>query len=154
MDVVRLAGLGFMAVVIPLMLSEMAMYVSIFKFLIKHDKMMRLVLSDTTIKKRMKKNGIDLFGHAIIFFTEGSSYLIKTIELWLAIDSSPTELRNRRWMVKCVNMIMYGIQSLLHIVMSSSLRSDTIAIVRKLSLPFIRIWESYQDFKYKKTMLL
>ena len=51
MDVVRLAGLGFMAVVIPLMLSEMAMYVSIFKFLIKHDKMMRLVFSDKTIKK-------------------------------------------------------------------------------------------------------
>ena len=44
-------GLGFMVVVIPLMLSEMAMYVSIFMFLIKHDKMMRLVFSDKTIKK-------------------------------------------------------------------------------------------------------
>ena len=149
----RIAGVFLGLVVFPLMLSEMAMYVSIFKFLIKHDKMMRLVLSDTTIKKRMKKNGIDLFGHAIIFFTEGSSYLIKTIELWLAIDSSPTELRNRRWMVKCVNMIMYGIQSVLHIVISSSLRSDTIAIVRKLSLPFIRIWTSFQDFKSKKNIV-
>ena len=115
--------------------------------------MMRLALSDTTIKKRIKKNGIDLFGHTIIFITECSSLLIKSIELVLAIDSSPTELRNRRWMVKCVNMIMYGIQSILHIVMSSSLRSETIAIVKKLSLPFIRIWTSFQDFKSKKNIV-
>ena len=146
----RLAGMVFIFVITPLMLSEMAMYISVFKFLLKHDKMMRLVLSDTTIKKRMKKNGIDLFGHAIIFFTEFSSFLIKVIELWLAIGISPTELKNRRWMVKCVNMSMYGIASILHIVISSSLRSDTIAIARKLSLPFIRIWISFQDFKYKK----
>ena len=146
----RLAGMVFIFVITPLMLSEMAMYVSVFKFLLKHDKMMRLVLSDTTIKKRMKKNGIDLFGHAIIFFTEFSSFLIKVIELWLAIGISPTELKNRRWMVKCVNMSMYGIASILHIVMSPSLRSDTIAIVRKFSLPFISIWTSFQDFKYKR----
>ena len=144
----RLAGLGFFLVITPIMLSEMAMYVSIFKFLIKHDKMMRLALSDTTIKKRIKKNGIDLFGHAIIFFTESSSLLIKSIELCLAIDISPTELRNRRWMFKCINISMYGIASILHIVMSSSLRSDTLAIVRKLSLPFVRFWTSFQDFKY------
>ena len=146
----RLAGVFLGLVVIPLMLSEIAMYVSIFKFLIKHDKMMRLALSDTTIKKRIKKNGIDLFGHAIIFFTESSSLLIKSIELCLAIDISPTELRNRRWMFKCINISMYGIASILHIVMSSSLRSDTFAIVRKLSLPLIRFWTSFQDFKYKR----
>ena len=133
-----------------LLVSEMAMYVSIFKFLIEHDEMMRLVLSDTTIKKRMKKNAVDLFGHAMIFFADGSWLLIKAIEIWLAKGSSLVELRNRRWMFKCVNMSMYGIASIVHIVISSSLRSDTIAIFRKLSLPFIRILTYFQEFKCKK----
>ena len=63
-----LAWLGLWLLICPLFWSEMAMYAFIFKFLIEHNKMMRLVLSDTTIKKRMKKNAIDLFGHAMIFF--------------------------------------------------------------------------------------
>ena len=146
----RLACIGLAILLALLLSSEMAMYASIYKYLIEHDKEMVMVLSGTTIKKRMKKNAIDLFGHTMIFFADGCWLLMKAIEIWLAKGSSLVELRNRRWIFKCVNMSMYGIASIVHIIISSSLRSDTIAIFRKLSLPFIRILTYFHELKCKK----
>ena len=51
-------------------LSEWAMYTSIYKFLACHDREMKLVLSDSAIKSRMRKNVIDPTGHAINFVVE------------------------------------------------------------------------------------
>ena len=41
-------------------LSEWAMYTSIYKFLACHDREMKLVLSDSAIKSRMRKNVVSL----------------------------------------------------------------------------------------------
>ena len=117
-----------------IMLLEMSLYYSSFKFLVAHDHMarVRLALSDSTIKKRMKRNAIDLFGHAIIFVVDGCWLLIKFIENWSVKGASPTLLRNRRWVFKSIGMCMYGIVSVIHIGYSSSLRADTIAIFQPL----------------------
>ena len=143
----RLACIGLGVLLALLLSSEMAMYASIYKYLIEHDKMMAMVLSSTTIKKRMKKNAIDLFGHTMIFLADVSWLLIKAFEIWLTRQGTEDELRNRRWMLKGVYMSVYGIMSIMHIMISSSLRSNAIAVFRKLSLPLISIWTSFQEFK-------
>ena len=148
----RLVCVGTALAFTSLLCLEMAMYASIYTFLIKHDKMMMLVLSDTTIKKRMRKNTIDLFGHSMIFLADVSWLLIKGFEIWLSKDSNSI-LRNRRWIFKGVNMSVYGITSIMHIMVSSTLRSNAITIIRKFSWPFIMIWTAFQEFKHRRTSI-
>ena len=117
------------------MLLEMTLYFSIFKFLIDHDKMVKLVLSDSILKKRMKRNAINLFGHVIIFVVDVFWLLIKVVETWSVKGASPALMRNRRWAFKLSGMCMYGITSFIHIGFSSSLRADTITMLK----PFFQI---------------
>ena len=127
-----------------MLLLEMSLYVSTFKFLVAHDKMARvkLGLSDSTMKKRMKRNAIDLSGHAMIFAVDGCWLIIKVIENWSVKGVSPTLLRNRRWAFKGIGMCMYGIISVIHIGFSSSLREKAIAIFKPLFKPLIGVWKS------------
>ena len=127
-----------------ILLLEMTLYFSIFKFLFAHDKVarVRLALSDSTIKKRMKRNAIDLFGHAFIFFLDGCWLIIKVIEAWSAKGSSPALLRHRRWIFKSIFMCMYGILSIIHIGFSSTLRADMIAIFKPYFCFIVWIWNT------------
>ena len=127
-----------------ILLLEMTLYFSIFKFLFAHDKVarVRLALSDSTIKKRMKRNAIDLFGHALIFFLDGCWLIIKVIEAWSAKGSSPALLRHRRWIFKSISMCMYGILSIIHIGFSSTLRADMIAIFKPYFCFIVWIWNT------------
>ena len=143
-----------------ILLLEIILYFSIFKFLIDHDKMVKLVLSDSTIKKRMKRNAIDLFGHALLFAVDGCWLVIKIVETSSAKGGSPEALRYRRWAFKSIGMCMYGILSVIHIGFSSSLRADTIAIFKplfraivvmleKLFRPLIWIWTKCNPENYR-----
>ena len=69
-----------------ILILEITLYFSIFKFLIKLDKMVRLVLSESAIKKRKKRNAVDLFGHAMIFAVD--SRLLKFCQLKVAAQKN------------------------------------------------------------------
>ena len=125
-----------------ILILEITLYFSIFKFLIEHDKMVRLVLSESAIKKRKKRNAVDLFGHAMIFVVDCCWLIIKVIETLSAKGGSPEELRARRWAFKSVGMCMYGILSVIHIGFSSSLRADAFAIFVPLLKPLVRIFHA------------
>ena len=51
-------------------LLEIGCYITIFRFLVVHDKSMSAVLSKEKIHKRIRKNAIDLTGHVIFFAAE------------------------------------------------------------------------------------
>ena len=53
-----------------LTLTEVIIYCLIIHDLYVHDKLMKLVLKEDVIKKRMQKNLIDLFGHMCQFILE------------------------------------------------------------------------------------
>ena len=69
-----------------ILILEITLYFSIFKFLIEHDKMVRLVLSESAIRKRKKRNAVDLFGHAMIFAVD--SRLLKLCQLKVAAQKN------------------------------------------------------------------
>ena len=54
----------------------MLIYALIFSHLYKHDKSMRVILSEQAIKKRTNKNVIKLSGHFIHFVYEITTVLI------------------------------------------------------------------------------
>ena len=52
---------------VGLVLSELANYTLIYKFLLEHEKTMILVSSESTVRSNIKKNAINLFGHTMNF---------------------------------------------------------------------------------------
>ena len=104
MVVFCIIALGYMFVI-----SELAMYVSLFSFLNKHDRSMRTMLSENVIKGRLKKNAIDSAGHAINFAIELLLLIIAAIGGYWTPDKY-------RWLTRCFTISTYGILSAIHIL--------------------------------------
>ena len=105
---------------------EAMMYASLFRFLNRHDKSMRMLLSENVIKGRLKKNAIDLTGHTINFAMES---------FWLAGLAAggywwPHEYK---WLIRCFNISAYGTLSAVHILFSTPLRNECEAIHTRLN---------------------
>ena len=105
---------------------EAMMYASLFRFLNKHDKSMRMLLSENVIKGRLKKNAIDLTGHTINFAMES---------IWLAGLAAggywwPHEYK---WLIRCFNISAYGTLSAVHILFSAALRDECVEIHTRLN---------------------
>ena len=65
-----MATLFVIVVVITMVVSEVWCYTLIYKFMADHCKSMINVLPETSIKKRIRKNVIDLTGHTMNFVVE------------------------------------------------------------------------------------
>ena len=115
-----LVGLGLL-----LLMTELAIYTSIYKFLDHHDKNMRIVLSENIINQRKRKNVIDLTGHSLNFAFEMFSLVISIGFPWI-----PTK---HRWVFRCYYMGIYGLLSMMHIAFSKPLKRDCILMWEKLS---------------------
>ena len=61
---------ALLAYAIFLVLSEIAMYGSIYRFLAQHDRQMTSILSENAIRSRNKKNAIDFTCHATATFVQ------------------------------------------------------------------------------------
>ena len=126
----RLIAFGLLSLGMVLVLSELVMYSWIFKFLVQHDRQIRLVLSDDVFRSRTRKNVIDLAGHSLSCFVE---------LVWLALGASgyywvPIDIKV---FLRCQVMSIYGMLSALHIALSPPLRADCVVIWNKLfSSPF------------------
>ena len=113
-----------------IVVSEFAMYGSLYKFLVKHDRMMTLVLSQNAIQTRLRKNVIDLTGHAIAFLTQ---------MLWLVIAAMGSYWipGNVKWVARLLVMSIYGFLSLISIVFSAPLRAECATIYSSLRCNFL-----------------
>ena len=58
------------ASVFLLILLELISYISMFNFLYKHNLSMRLVMSEKSVRERVRKNALDLFSHFLHFVAE------------------------------------------------------------------------------------
>ena len=114
------------------MIMEFACYASICVFLVRHDRMMKLVLSEDTIKKRMRKNAIDLSAHMINF----------TIELALLsnafVGHSQMDI-NQKLVNRCWTMSSYGLLGAFHIGYSAALRNQFIGILSSIKNLLLRM---------------
>ena len=109
-----------------LVLSECLLYVSIYWFLVSHDRSMRLVLSESAIRTRMRKNAIDLAGH-MFHFAFGSFFPIMGMVGYYSLNS------DIKWILRCYNVSYYGILSGLQIGFSTPLRDEMSEVLQELS---------------------
>ena len=128
---------SFVALLMSLMIvvSEFAMYASLYKFLVKHDRMMSLVLSQNAIQTRLRKNVIDLAGHAITFSIQ---------MLWVMIGAMGSYWipGNVKWVARLMVMSIYGFLSMLNIVFSVPLRAECATMYSSLRCNFLILAQS------------
>ena len=111
------------------MLSQCLLYTSISWFLVRHDRSMGLVLPESAIKTRMRKNAIDLAGH-FVHFAFGSFFPIMGMVGYYWMKNLDT-----RWIMRCYNVSAYGILSALQIGFSTPLRNELSEVLQELSRP-------------------
>lgn len=111
-EISALIVLGF-----SLILSELAIYTSIYVYLIQHNKMMRLVLAEDIVKKRIRKNVIDLTAHMMSFMIEIALLIYIAVMLHLMSFNG-----SKQWVGRCLIMSTYGVLGAIHIGYSLKMR--------------------------------
>ena len=97
--------------------AEIYMYVSIYTFLILHNKQMKLVLPENVVKSRIKKNVIDLSAHVINFVVEITVLVLVGLgSYWITTDF--------KFLLRCFSTSTYGILGAFHICHSPILRRE------------------------------
>ena len=96
---------------------QFATYFVIFKYLTDHDKEMVLMLPEATLKKRRRKNAIDLSGQAM--------FLVLTMILTIVMLSGVHWMSGKGllWTLMCFKL-WFGIMGLCHVVVSPHLRHE------------------------------
>ena len=112
---VVLASLLFVTVI------EVLIYLSIFHYLYKHNKSMRLVSSEKNVKKAIRKNAIDLFTHFLHFIAE-------IFIIVCSVIANVTSNQNFKTLSLCAFVFQNGLLSLLLILTSSTLRDKAMEI--------------------------
>ena len=106
---------------IALVILEFTIYTSICRFLYKHNKSMRPILSEDVVKKRLRSNVVDLTGHMVTFIIE---IIMLVVAAKGSIVGLPPDLK---FLSRCLFICSYGVLGALHIGLSSQLREDLIA---------------------------
>ena len=70
-------SLGLSAFIV--VLTELTMYVLIYKFIVSHDKSMIVVLREIDVQRRLRRNVIDLSGHIVNFAVETTTLILVLI---------------------------------------------------------------------------
>ena len=125
-----------------LVLSEMAMYGSIYRFLTQHDRQMRIseVLSEIAIRSRNKKNAIDLTCHAVACYVQLLWLILAVFAMRVASSLMIYQSLTYKVFSRCYGMSLYGLLSALHIVLSMPLRRDFHGILIIIFGTFNRMW--------------
>ena len=111
-------------------MCECAMYISMYTFLIAHDRSMALVSPETEVKRRVKRNAIDLSGHVLNFFMDNAFLVMGAVGFYgLSLDT--------KWIHRSVLVSRYGIMSALQIGTSSALRNELIEVMQE----FCTLWQ-------------
>ena len=108
---------------LTMVIAEVLCYTSIYKFLVEHDKTMSLVLSESAVKGRIRKNVIDLACHTVNFAVE-MIWLLLWLSKVLIKKSNIGQTKLENVLVRCFIMSMDGVLSVIHVAFSAPLRSD------------------------------
>ena len=112
---------GLLATGVLLVMAELGIYVSIYHFLIQHDIMMRMVLSENDVQKRIKRNVVSLAGHSVGFALETAFLVLGLLPVHLVPPS-------HWWLLRLPFLSLYGLLSALHLAMSRALREECTAM--------------------------
>ena len=112
---------GLLATGVLLVTAELGIYISIYHFLIKHDIMMRMVLSENAVQKRIKRNVVSLAGHSVGFALETAFLVLGMLPVHLVPPS-------HWWLLRLPFLSLYGLLSALHLAMSRALREECTAM--------------------------
>ena len=110
-------ALGVISCGFSLVCIEISSYIALCIFLVKHNKMMQLVLPEIVINTRIRKNVIDAMGHIFDFLLQ--AWILVTAALgsyWIPPYA--------RFILRCFLTSSYGVQGAFHIWFSPVLRSE------------------------------
>ena len=122
----------------PKSVPELCMYLFIYKLLIDHDRKMKLHLQPTAISRRVQKNAISLSGHAINFTVE----TVWSLTFMIIVLQGMPKNQDQLFMFHLFEQNIYGVLSLLHMMLSQPLRSDCSEIKNKFCKIFYNIFPS------------
>ena len=103
---------------------ELAMYISICKYLYDHDISMKSMLPDSTLRKRHKKNAIDLFGHILSFATDNLVPVLAFISPQFLPASDLTKV-----ILYALIPGTYGIYGFCQILLSKALQKELLKLL-------------------------
>ena len=115
-----------------LTMTEFFSYASICSFLIKHDKMMRLVLSEELITRRIRRNVITLGGHML-------NFAIEIILIVFALRGTYWWQKNPKIWLRFYSLSHYGILGAFHIWFSPPIRRSFMDSLNWLITPCMRL---------------
>ena len=128
----------------------MLIYALIFSHLHKHDKSMAMILPEQTIKKRHRKNVIELSGHFAHFLYE----MLVTLTFGLSV-SVEAYTRNNSRLLGILLAVCRGFMCAIQIAISQNLTRELIATVNQVKgarAKFASSWSSLLLSKSKVSM--
>ena len=106
----------------------LAIYIDLFRYLVKHDRSLVSLLPETTLRRRKMKNVIDLSGHVTEFMCCILATVIMLIT-WLLTPKAKLWSQN-------VWMSLDGIMGICNIAVSASLKNELNSLLSSLHLVF------------------
>ena len=136
----RIVANSLLALVAILVLSELCMFLSIYRFLVRHNKEMKLVLSEKTINGRLRKNIIDFACQAAVSIIMLAWLMLGFVSASLTQYYRLNPGSNLKVFIRCYSMSMYGLLSGIQIGLSYPLRRDLCAIYSDITERFSWTW--------------
>ena len=136
----RIVANSLLALVAILVLSELCMFLSIYRFLVRHNKEMKLVLSEKTINGRLRKNIIDFVCQAAVSIIMLAWLMLGFVSASLTQYYRLNPGSNLKVFIRCYSMSMYGLLSGIQIGLSYPLRRDLCAIYSDITERFSWTW--------------
>ena len=136
----RMVGNSLLVLAVICVLSELCMYLSIYRFLVRHNREMKLVLSENIIKGRIRKNTIDFACQAAVSIIMLAWLLLMLVSAIVARYYRLNVNSDLRVFLRCYSMSMYGLLSASQIGLSSPLRRDFCNIFSNITDLFSRTW--------------
>ena len=121
-------------------LLELGMYLSIYRFLVQHNREMKLVLPENTINGRLRKNTIDFACQAAVSIIMLAWLMLMFLGAILTQYYRFNTGSNLKVFIRCYSMSMYGLLSAIQIGLSGPLRRDFCTIYSDITDILLRTW--------------
>ena len=113
-----------------MLLVEIGCYIAIFRLLLIHDKSMSTLLPKEKIRKRIRKNAVDLTGHVSYFIVETGCLVIKAF-------ISRVLQEDLHLFIRSFFLCSYGVTAVVNILLSNVLQNEVLDTLRELlQIPF------------------
>ena len=123
-------------------LLELICYIITYRFLFKHDQSLSNVLSKEKIKRRVRKNVINLAGHGIRFALKMLNLFI-TVLMHISIMKNEDQIFMRAYI-----MSSYGISAILYVTFSDKLKDEIVPIFKQFASTSVSILDRIWNFFY------